>query len=224
MNSVGRILNSEHSKLVRDEVIEKNSGKAFKVNRNQRIRIIGKTVVDFVAFNINDLSERFDQARTKSNQNKIYITKGDHLYSKRNNIMLTITEDTFEGHHDLQKGTCDRKRMEMAFKGSTPRLFAGYDVNPRDAKRWEDLPSHGCLENLSGALKEWGISPDDIPSPFNIFQDMEIDGKTGKMLNTMLRPKTDAYVEMLAKIDCLVGVSACPEGGRGQSIRVQICE
>ena len=53
---------------------------------------------------------------------------------------------------------------------------------------------------------------------------MEIDGKTGKMLNTMLRPKTPGHVEMLAEMDCLVGVSACPEGGRGQPIRVQIFE
>ena len=86
----------------------------------QRLRITGKSIVDFVAFNLHDLQERFDQARTKTNQVKIFISIGDVLYSKRNNPMLTIVEDTFkEGRHDLQKGMCSRKRFEMVARGAS---------------------------------------------------------------------------------------------------------
>ncbi len=98
-------------------VVPKNSGKAFMVKKGQRIRVAGRSVVDFVAFNFNDLTERFDQARTKTNQAKVYISTGDQLISKLNNPMLTIVEDSFkEGRHDLQKGMCSRKRFELDAK------------------------------------------------------------------------------------------------------------
>ncbi len=79
--------------ILQSEVVPKNSGAAFEVKKGQRVRIAGKSIVDFVAFNLNDLTERFDQARTKTNQIKIFISTGDILYSKRNNRMLTIVED-----------------------------------------------------------------------------------------------------------------------------------
>jgi len=202
-------------------VVPKNSGGAFVVKKGQRIRIAGRSIVDFVAFNLHDLRERFDQARTKTNQVKIFISKGDQLISKLNNPMLTIVEDTFkEGRHDLQKGMCSRKRFELVAKGLAKREFAeGVDINP---KKPEDIPDHGCWENLSEALKAWDISPEDIPSPFNIFQTMRIDPDTGKMLDTQVRPKVEAHVDFRAEMDCLVGVSACPESGRGKEIRVEI--
>ncbi|MET0503178.1 MAG: urea carboxylase-associated family protein [Candidatus Binatia bacterium] len=207
--------------VLESRVVAKNSGSAFLVNKGQRLRIAGKSIVDFVAFNLDDLNERFDQARTKTNQVKIFISTGDVLYSKRNNPMLTIVEDTFtEGRHDLQKGMCSRKRFEMVAQGASKRVFAeGVDINPKKA---EDIPDHGCWENLSAAVKPWNIDPDDVPSPFNIFQCMRIDPETGIMYDTMIRPKDEAHVAFRAEMDCLVAVSACPESGRGREIRVEI--
>jgi uncharacterized protein YcgI (DUF1989 family) len=207
--------------VLESRVVAKNSGVAFEVRKGQRLRIAGKSIVDFVAFNLHDLNERFDQARTKTNQVKIFISTGDVLYSKRNNPMLMIVEDTFkEGHHDLQKGMCSRKRFEMVAQGASKRVFAeGVDINPTKP---EEIPDHGCWENLSGAVKPWNISPDDVPSPFNIFQCMRIDPETGIMYDTMIRPKEEAHVDFRAEMDCLVAVSACPESGRGQAVRVEI--
>jgi uncharacterized protein len=209
--------------LLKIEVVPKNSGAAFEMKKGQRLRIAGRSIVDFVAFNLRDLNERFDQARTKTNQVKIFISTGDVLYSKRNSPMLTIVEDTFkEGRHDLQKGMCSRKRFEMVAAGTSKRVFAeGVDINPKKA---EEIPDHGCWENLSTAVKPWKISPDDVPSPFNIFQCMRIDPETGAMYDTMIRPRDEAHVDFRAEMDCLVAVSACPESGRGQAIRVEIYE
>jgi len=206
---------------LQNEIVPKNSGRAFVVKRGQRLRVAGRTVVDFVAFNLANLRERFDQARTKTNQVKIFLSTGDQLISKLNNPLLTIVEDTFkEGHHDLQKGMCSKKRFELVAKGLARRVFAeGVDMNPQ---RLEDIPDHGCWENLSEALKPWNIPPEDIPSPFNIFQTMRIDPDTGAMLDTMVRPKQEAHVDFRAEMDCLIGVSACPESGRGEAIRVEI--
>jgi uncharacterized protein len=207
--------------VLKSEVVAKNSGAAFELRKGQRLRIAGRSIVDFVAFNLHDLNERFDQARTKTNQAKIFISTADVLFSKRNNPMLTIVEDTFEeGRHDLQKGMCSRKRFEMVAEGTARRVFAeGVDINP---KRPEDIPDHGCWENLSAAVKPWSVAADDIPSPFNLFQCMRIDPESGVMYDTMIRPRAEAHVDFRAEMDCLVAVSACPESGRGQAIRVEI--
>jgi uncharacterized protein YcgI (DUF1989 family) len=207
--------------MLHKNIVPKNSGAAFELKKGQRMRIAGKSIVDFVAFNLNDLTERFDQARTKTNQVKIFISTGDVLYSKRNNPMLTIVEDTFkEGRHDLQKGMCSRKRFEMVAQGQSKRVFAeGVDINPKKA---EEIPDHGCWENLTNAVKSWNIAADDVPSPFNIFQCMRIDPDTGIMYDTMIRPKDEAHVDLRAEMDLLVAASACPESGRGQAIRVEI--
>jgi len=37
--------------LLKSEVIPKNSGATFEMKRGQRLRIAGKSIVDFVAFN-----------------------------------------------------------------------------------------------------------------------------------------------------------------------------
>lgn len=212
---------SDEDTVRRGENVARNSGRAFEVLRGQRIRVVGRTIVDLVAFNLHDVTERFDQARTKSNQAKIFISTGDVLYSKRNRSMLTIVHDGFaEGHHDLQKGTCSQERFRMVAEGSAKRLFTGNtDLNPSTET---EIPDHGCWENLIAALEGRGVADVDIPSPFNIFQTMEIDPETGAMLDTTIRPAEPTSIDFQAEMDCLVAVSACPESGRGQAIRVEI--
>ena len=34
----------------------------------------------------------------------------------------------------------------------------------------EDIPDHGCWENLTGVLKPWNIAAEDVPSPSRQFQ------------------------------------------------------
>ncbi len=204
-------------------VVPKNTGRAVSVEKGQYIRVAGRSVVDFVAFNLHELTERFDQARTKTNQAKVFMSTGDQLLSKLNNPLLTIVADSFrEGRHDLQKGMCSRKRFELVAAGLAQRNFIeGIDPNP---KKLEDIPTHGCYENLSEALRPWSISPVDIPSPFNIFQTMRIDSETGAMFDTFVRPREEARVDFHAEMACLVAVSACPESGRGREIRVELFE
>jgi uncharacterized protein len=209
--------------VLQSVAVPKNSGHSFAVKKGQVLRVAGRTVVDFVAFNLHNLRERFDQARTKTNQVKIFISTGDQLFSKLNNPMLTIVEDSFkEGKHDLQKGMCSKKRFELIAKGLAQRKFAeGVDLNPR---RPEDIPDHGCWENLIDALKGYGIADEDIPSPLNIWQTMKIDPETGAMLDTTIRPEKEAHIDFRAEMDCLVAVSACPQSGRGEAIRVEVSE
>src|ERR1051325_7974109 len=88
--------------------LPRNTGFVFDIKKGQPVRITSQTIIDFVCFNRDNLRERFDQARTKANQRKVFLTAGDSLVSKLNNTMMTIIEDTFkEGHHDLQEGIFD---------------------------------------------------------------------------------------------------------------------
>ena len=83
--------------VLKDETVSARRGGAWIVKKGQHIRFIdveGGQIGDLVLFNANDLSERFNQSRTRSNPGKYLISTGDHLYSKFNNIMLTIVEDT----------------------------------------------------------------------------------------------------------------------------------
>ena len=207
--------------VIWEKDLPRNIGFAFDLKKGQSVRIRSQTIIDFVCFNRDNLRERFDQARTKANQRKVFISTGDMLVSKLNNTLMTIVEDTFtEGHHDLQEGMCSRKRFELVHEGQSKRIFAErVDINPKTA---EELPDHGCWENLSSALAAWGIAPDDVPSPFNIFQCMRIDPETGIMYDTLTRPKDEARVDFRAEMDLLIAASACPESGRGQAIRVEI--
>lgn len=176
-------------------------------------------------FNLHNLSERFDQARTKTNQLKIFITKGDVLYSKDNNVMMTIVEDTWKWHHDMQKGTCSRKRFEMTAQGVIKHEDWGGERPTSGPHWWEDIPPRGCWENLTEALKPWKISKWDIPSPLNLFQNMKIDGETGRMWfdhKTLAPEEPDAMVELRAEMDLLVAGADDVDGW--EPFRVQIYE
>jgi hypothetical protein len=207
--------------IIQKFAIPRNTGQAFELRKGQGVRIIGTTIVDLVAFNRDDLTERFDQARTKVYNQKIFISIGDVLMTKSNHPLLTIVEDTYrEGTHDLQHGMCSRSRFELAAREGKLAKYYFRDIPP------DELPDHGCWENLTEALKPWNIPSYDIPSPLNLFQTVTIDPQTGLMLNTNKRPKPGTYVELRAEMNCLVAVSSCPDlwAGGKQGIELEIYE
>ncbi len=204
---------------IKEDVIPSNTGKAFAVKRGQIIRVIGQSTADFVVFNLKNVNERFDQARTKVDLGKIYVSTGDILISKFNNVMMTIVKDTYEGTHDMEKGMCSTSFYEKW----GDKIFEIYGATWKKlGRRRGAAPKHGCWENLAKALRPWKIAKADIPSPLNIFQTMIINGKTGTMRYAITRPKPGTYMDLRAEMDCLVGISACPEGGRGKDLRIII--
>jgi len=189
--------------------LPRNIGFAFDVKTGQSVRITSQTIIDFVCFNRQNLRERFDQARTKANQRKIFISTGDQLISKLNNTMMIIVEDTFkDGHHDLQEGMCSRKRHELAAaKGIWEQTYG---------RPLSEMPPRGCTENLGIALAPYEITIEDVPSPFNIFQHMIIHPDTGELEHSSIRPKAPgAYVTLRAEMDLLAAVSTCPDMAAG---------
>jgi uncharacterized protein len=181
-----------------------NTGWAGELKKDQILRITATTTVDFVFFRLQNLRERFDQARTKVYNMKLFLSAGDKLMGRNNQHMMTILADGFkEGTHDLQKGMCSGYRFQLAKQEG--RLGEYY---PRQIA---EIPDHGCYENLSKALAPYGILPEDIPSPFNLNQHMKIDGATGRMEHTQVRPQPGNFMDLRAEMDLLVALSACPD-------------
>ena len=77
----------------------------------------------------------------------------------------------------------------------------------------------GVAENLTRAMAPFGVAYEDIPSPLNLFQNMEIDPRTGAMTRTRIRPEAPLDIEFRAEMDLIIAFSACPDlasptGGR----------
>lgn len=203
-------------KILSQAHVPQNTGWSGEMKAGQIIRISATTTVDFVFFKLHNLRERFDQARTKVYNMTLFVTAGHKLMGRDNQHMMTILYDGFkEGTHDLQKGMCSGYRFRLAKQEN--RLSEYY---PR---RIEEIPDHGCYENLSQALAPYGIIPEDIPSPFNLNQHMKIDGVTGKMEHTRIRPKQGNYMDIRAEMYLLVALSACPDlavGGKPVDVTI----
>jgi uncharacterized protein YcgI (DUF1989 family) len=203
-------------KTIVEAHVPHNTGWSAEMKQGQVIRITATTTVDFVCFKSQNLCERFDQARTKVYNMKLFLTTGDKLMGRNNQHMMTILADGFkEGTHDLQKGMCSGYRFQLAKQEN--RLGEYY---PREIK---EIPDHGCYENLTRAVASYGIIPEDIPSPFNLNQHMKIDGTTGRMEHTQVRPKSGNYMDIRAEMNLLVAFSACPDlpvGGKPVDVMI----
>ena len=204
--------------MLHDVEIPAREGGAWVVREGQNLKVIdvdGGCICDFVCFNAHKLQERFSQARTKANQGKILLSVGDHLYTRDNTVLLTITEDTY-GIHDMEYGMCsawvyqnmgrDYDSLDEGFKIGGP---LGY-------------PSFGCYEVLQKALADYPIEPENIPETLNLFQTLEFKMPAGTFRTQEGPSKPGDYIEFVAKMDTLCAVSACPAAGR--PLRIQVYE
>lgn len=181
-----------------------NTGWATQMATGQVIRITAMSGVALVCFNANDLTERFDQARTKVYNMRIWIGAGEKLYSKLNNPLMTMVADGFAAHggrHDLQYGLTSREVLQLAARTGEPARWAHLEGRP--------VPFHGCSENFTRALAPWGIGARDVPMPLNLFHHTEIDTATGVVTPSALRPSKPASVDLRAEMDLVLAVSAC---------------
>src|SRR4051812_665128 len=82
--------------------IPPRSGVAFTLNRGQKLTVIdphGQQVADLLAFNRADPDEVISSGRTLDYVSRIFLTKGDPIYSNRSNILLRIVADTVGRHN-----------------------------------------------------------------------------------------------------------------------------
>ena len=58
-------------------------------------------------------------------------------------------------------------------------------------------------------MKEYGITPDDIPTTFNVFMHVTVNGETGRVDVLPPTSKAEDYVMIEAEMDLIVGLTAC---------------
>ena len=91
-------------KKLQEAHVPYNSGWAGELKSGQVIRIIATTTVDFVCMKRDNLKERFDQARTKVYNMKIFITIGDKRTRKKDVLDRIFRQDlTKEAIKRIQK-------------------------------------------------------------------------------------------------------------------------
>ncbi len=172
------------------QVIKKQSGAAFKLKKGQKLKVIdaeGEQVSDMVLFNAKDRREKLSSGKTLDFEESILISSGNFLWSNRSNKMVEILEDT-NGRNDFLLAPCSPETFEVMYD------YDGYH------------PS--CFENLYTSLEEFEIQPDDIPTAFNIFMNVQFDEK-GKISVDPPLSKAGDYVLFEAKMDLIVALTAC---------------
>lgn len=175
-------------------VIPARSGVAFTLKAGETLTVVdpeGEQVADLVAFSNHDVREAISSGRTFDYASRIYLTTGDPLYSNRSNVMLRIVEDTV-GRHDFLLTPCSREMF---------RIIYG-DTNPHQ----------GCFGNLASALEPYGVLPDSIPTAFNCFMNVPVDGTTGAIRVLPPLSRAGDSISFLAEMDLLIGLTACSAG------------
>ncbi|MBI1179490.1 MAG: DUF1989 domain-containing protein [Alphaproteobacteria bacterium] len=173
------------------QVIPPRSGVAFTLAAGDRLKIIdpqGEQVADLVAFNRHDTAEVLSNGRTFDYLNKIYLGAGDPIYSNRSRILFDIVEDTV-GRHDFLLTPCS---------ADTFRIIYGHEH-----------PHQGCFGNLAEALAPFGIAPDAIPTAFNVFMNVPIDGRTGELRVDPPLSRAGDHILIKARVDLVIGLTAC---------------
>ena len=205
------------NKVINEFVIPKCTGKAFRVNKGQLLRVIeceGKQVAGLIFLNAHNYKEQF--MAEYSGGLSYFSGIGSHyrlgnLYSKipYENVMLTVTDnkigDHFLGPH------CTRTMMDIL-----------------------GAPGHrSCSDNFADALSEFGLELEDVysPSVFNAFANVHIDPKgDGTISIEPPRTEKEDYIEFRAEMDVLVAVSVCPDDKSAmndyscKAIKIQILE
>lgn len=171
--------------------IAPRSGVAFPLDAGQRLAVIdpeGGQVADLLAFSRDNIGEVISAGRTFDYASRIYLTKGDPLYSNRSNVLLEIVDDDV-GRHDFLLTPCSKEMFQILYNDSQPH--------------------RGCFGNLAAALDPYGVTEDMIPAAFNCFMNVPVNGETGtiQVLPPLSKPGDRIIFE--AKMDLIIGLTAC---------------
>jgi uncharacterized protein YcgI (DUF1989 family) len=167
------------------------SAEAFVLPGGWTLRVTdpeGSQVGDLFCVALDDPAERFSQARTRVYLERITLRLGDRLWSSRNRPLLVLEEDTV-GVHDLLFCGCSRHVFASFFgiEGKT-----------------------GCLDHLAAALEPYGVAPDAVEAPLDLFMCTEV-GADGSLRINPSPSRPGDHVVLRAETDLVVALAACAD-------------
>ena len=181
---------SELGELVGDIYVPARSGRTFRVDQGQFLKVTdiqGKQVCDFFAFNPKDSAEMLSPTYTRSVLGQLHLEEGKPLYSNYRRPLLTVVEDRVK-KHDLLFAACD------------PARYEGYGLKDHAS----------CQANVLAALKDTGLTPAIFPHPVNLFQNVDITPVGSLEIREPLSKPGD-YIMLQVLEDLQIAVSACPQ-------------
>ena len=171
--------------------IPPRSGTAFELAKGASLTVVdpeGSQVSDLLAYNAQDVREVISNGRTFDYEETLHLSTGNRLWSNRSNPMLSIVEDTVR-RHDFLLTPCSTATFEHFYP---------------------EKPVHrGCFGNLAEALEPYGIGPDDIPTAFNVFMNVPVDGESGLIAVKPPVSKAGDRIVLRAEMDLIIGLTAC---------------
>lgn len=196
-------------------IVPAERGLAFPVRAGEILRITcheGPQTCDFNAFALDDPTEHFWSGRTRTLEGS-HLTVGNRLWGTepRMRAMFTILADTVPpaphpetvASHDLVFSRCSHSAWVL-------RLGPG--------------PHRNCNDNLTEALADAGLAGAPVHDAFNIFMATGIGPDRRLRIFDPLARQGD-YMELVAEIDTMVALSACPgdcNGGLNKPLEVHV--
>jgi uncharacterized protein len=176
--------------MVKRQLVPAAGGTGLWLKRGEQLRVIdpeGGQTGDLLAFS-QDGRERLSNGRTFDYSGKIYLSTGDVLWSDRSNPMMTIVADQV-GRHDFLYSACSLDMYRIQYK------VIGYHAN--------------CTDNLRSALRDFGIEPDPLPTPFNLFMNVDVVAG-GRLVFAPPKSRAGDSIVLRAEMYLAVALSSCP--------------
>lgn len=178
-------------RIIRKEVIAGGWYWSTLLRKGEALRIEqpqGASSVALVCWSARDTSERLNLPDTVKVQWDTRIQKGRVLFSDMGRVMLSITEDSSGGAHDVLLG------------GSTAAS---------NAARYPDTATRNARDNLVLVAGKLGLSRRDIPMALTLFAPVRVLENESFAWQPDLLNGGD-YIDLRAEMDLLVGLSNTP--------------
>jgi uncharacterized protein YcgI (DUF1989 family) len=179
------------SSLTPTLVVPAGHGRTFEVCKGQQLSIIdvdGQQAADFVAVVKGCHDEKLSPTHTRRELGSLFFNVGDALYSSLGRPLLKVVEDTV-GVHDANVPACDDTRFTVDFNVEGHR---------------------NCLDNMHAGLALYGISPANVPEPFNLFQNGPVTADC-RMKVTDPTSRAGDFIRFEVLEDLVCAVSSCPQ-------------
>ncbi len=159
-------------------------GEALRIAQAQ-----GPASVALVCWNAADTSERLNLPDTVKVQWDTRIQKGRVLFSDMGRVLLSVTEDSSGGAHDLLVG------------GSTAVA---------NVAKYPGIATRNTRDNLVLAAGKLGLSRRDLPMALTLFAPVRVSDDDGHFAWQPGLLNSGDYVDLRAEMDLLVALSTCP--------------
>ena len=174
-----------------DVIVPAREPWSTKMRKGEILRIIdleGQQAVDFLCYNADDSTDRYNAANTIKLNGNIYLGKDSGMWSVRARKLMTFIEDTC-GSHDTLYGCCSVEIDDVRFGKNN---------------------GQGCQGNFEAELAKHGLGSKDVVANINLFMNVPVE-TNGDVAIAPGVSKAGDYVDLRAEIDVLAVLSNCPE-------------